>query len=248
MKLAGKYALVSGGATGIGRSTAELYASEGATVAILDYNEEEGRAAVSTIESAGGKASFYKVDVRDEGEVASALASVNAEFGRLDAAVCSAGVLRGASRKITELSLEEWETTIGTNLTGVFLTVKHSAPLLERSGKSVLMVISSGAGVYGGSSSFAYAASKGGLYGMRFNLEGELTPKGVRVHIICPGSVSTPLKVRNMVENAERRGEDPLKAEEEARRVLPDPIGVARILLMLASEEGEYMRGTVTTR
>ncbi len=247
MKLAGKYALIAGGATGIGRATAELYASEGAAIAIMDYNEEEGREAVSTIEAVGGRASFYKADVRDEGEVANAIKSVDAEFGRLDAAVCSAGVLRGASRKIAELSLEEWEATIGTNLTGTFLTIKHAVPLLEKADTSVLMVISSGAGVYGGSSSFAYAASKGGLYGMRFNLEGELGPKGVRVHIICPGSITTPLKVKNMVENAERRGGDPREALEEAKR-LGDPIGVARILLMLASEEGEYMRGTVNTR
>ncbi len=246
MKLAGKYALVAGGATGIGRATAELYASEGAAVAIMDYNEEEGRQAVSTIEAAGGTAVFYRADVRNEGEVATALTSVDSEFGCLDAAVCAAGVLRGASRKIAELSLEEWEATIGTNLTGTFLTVKHATPLLEKAGTSVLMVISSGAGVHGGSSSFAYAASKGGLYGMRFNLEGELGPKGVRVHTILPGSVSTPLKVKNMVENAERRGGDPREALEEAKR-LPDPIGVARILLTLASKEGEYMRGTVTT-
>ncbi len=247
MKLAGKNALVAGGATGIGRATAELYASEGAAVAIIDYNVEEGEQAVDQIRSLGGKASFCKVDVRKEEDVAAALQEIDADYGSLDAVVCSAGVLRGASRNITELTMDEWSDTIDTNLTGVFLTVKHAAGMMEKANKSVLMVISSGAGVYGGSSSLPYAASKGGLYGMRFNLEGALAPLGVRVHIICPGSITTPLKVQNMIENAERRGEDPGAAEKEAN-TLGDPLGIARILVMLASEDGEYMRGTVRTR
>jgi NAD(P)-dependent dehydrogenase (short-subunit alcohol dehydrogenase family) len=247
-KLTDKIAVITGGATGIGGSAAELFAAEGATALVLDYDETEGRATIERIRQAGGTGESYQIDVRSGPETADVFERIGETYGRVDILVCSAGVLKGAYSGISELSEEDWNATLDTNLKGTYLTAKHAAPLLERAGESVLLLIASGAGVRGGSSSFAYAASKAGIHGMYHNFVSDLGPKGTRVHVICPGGIATPLKLRNVGEGAAARGEDAEQAIEAARQSLGEPIGVARVLAFLASEEGSYVRGTVFTR
>lgn len=246
MRLANKEALVTGGATGIGRATAELFAQEGAHVHIVDYNEAEGRAAVEQIEAAGGQARFYATDVRLAESVAASVAQISEHTVRLEVAVFAAGVLTGAYKTIAELSEEDWDATLDTNLKGTFLSAKYATPLLAAAGQSVLLIIASGAGVRGGSSSYAYAASKAGQHGLHYKLESELGPKGVRLHVVCPGGIATPLKLENIAQGAEAAGRDPEEATRNA--ALGEPMGVARVLAFLASEEGSYVRGTVFTR
>mgnify|MGYP001239559474 FL=1 len=246
MRMSGKVALITGGATGIGRATAELFASEGAFVHIVDYNEPEGHAAVEAIVEAGGQAAFYATDVRNEQSVAQSIGGVAAVSAHIDVVVIAAGVLKGAFKSIEELGEEDWDATIDTNLKGTFLTTKYVAPLLEEAGESVFLLIASGAGVRGASSSHAYAASKAGMHGMYYKLEQELSPKGVRLHVICPGGIATPLKLENVAQGAVAQGQDPEAAQRNAN--LGEPIGVARILAFLASEEGSYVRGTIFTR
>jgi len=246
VKLTNKDALITGGSTGIGRAATELFAQEGACVHIMDYNESEGRAAVEQIEAAGGQAHFYAADVRMEESVAAAVAQLRERTARLDVAVFAAGVLKGAYKTIEELEEEDWDATLDTNLKGTFLAAKYATPLLAAAGKSVLLIIASGAGVRGGSSSYAYAASKAGQHGLHYKLEGELGPQGVRLHVVCPGGIATPLKLENIAQGAKAAGRDPEEAKRNA--VLGDPMGVARVLAFLASEEGSYVRGTVFTR
>ncbi len=245
-KLSGKIALVTGGATGIGRATCEMYAKEGAFVHLLDYNEKDGSEAVAGIIASGGQGSFHKVDVRNEESVVKAMKEVSIRSNRVDVAVLSAGVLQGAFKRIDELSENDWDSTIDTNLKGTFLSAKYLAPKLSAAGESVLLLIASGAGVRGASSSHAYAASKAGMHGMHYKLEGELGPQGVRIHVICPGGIATPLKLANVAQGALSQGNDPDEAIRKSK--LGDPIGVARILVFLASEDGSYVRGTIFTR
>ena len=246
MRLAGKIVVTTGGATGIGGAAAELCAAEGAVSIILDYNREEGPSTLGRIENSGGRGEFHEVDVRLEKQVAAVFAKIAAAHGRVDVLICSAGVLTGAHQKITELAEEDWDTTIDTNLKGTYLTGKHAAPLLKASPSSVLLLIASGAGVGGGSSSYAYAASKGGMHGMQYNFARDLP--GTRVHVVCPGSIATPLKLKNIGQGAVKRGEDPEAAIEAAKKTLGDPVGIARILAFLASEDADYIRGDIRTR
>ena len=246
MKLRGKIALVTGGATGIGRATAELFGAEGAHVVILDYNEQEGRAALAAIEKDGGQGAFYQTDIRSSQSVAAAFQQVGQRCDRLNILVCSAGVLKGAYKGVAGLPEEDWDATIDTNLKGTYLAVSQAAPLLEKAGQSVVLLISSGAGVRGASSSLAYAASKAGVHGMQYNIESGV--RGARVHVICPGGIATPLKLENIAQGAEAAGQDAAKAVEEAKKQLGDPMGIARVLTFLASEEGDYVRGTIFTR
>ena len=244
MRLKDKVALATGGATGIGRATAELFAAEGARVLILDYNEAEGRAAVAAIEKRGGQAEFHQNDVRSAQSVERVFQQLNAD--RLDVLVCSAGVLKGAFQGVAGLSEEDWDATIDTNLKGTYLVARQAAPLLERAGQSVVLLIASGAGVRGASSSLAYAASKAGVHGMQYNIEAHV--RGARVHVICPGGIASPLKLENIAQGAQAAGQDPARAVEEAKKQLGDPMGVAQVLAFLASEEGSYVRGSIFTR
>ena len=244
-RLAGKVALITGGATGIGRATVELFAREGARPVIADLNRDEGEAAVAEATAAGVEALFVEVDVRSDDQVRAAVRAVSERFGRLDILVNSAGILRGAYQSVEEMDLETWSAVLEVNTTGSFLCCKHAAPLIERSGGGVILLIASVAGVRGASSSLAYGASKGGVQGLAYTLTGQLEPRGIRVNVVCPGSLDTPLKRQNVRDGAAARGEDPDAVL--ARTQLGDPVGVARVLTFLASSDGDYVRGTVFT-
>ena len=240
--------MVTGGATGIGGAAAERFAADGALSVILDLNEQEGRSTVERVTAAGGRAELHLLDVRSGEQTAGVFREIGERHGRVDVLLCSAGVLDGAYRSISDLPEGEWDVTIDTNLKGTYLTVRSAAPLLRAAGRSVLLLVSSGAGVRGASSSYAYAASKAGMHGMQYNFEQDLGGGGTRVHVICPGGIATPLKLLNIAQGAEARGEDPEPAVAAARRSLGDPAGVAKVLAFLASDDGEYVRGTVFTR
>lgn len=238
--------MVTGGATGIGGATSDMYAAEGAVVIIVDYNTEAGTAAVERIQAAGGRAEFHQLDVRCAEATEQVFERIGASHGRIDVLVCSAGILRGAFQGIADLQEDDWDATLDTNLKGTYLSGRFAAPWLRQAEGSVLLLIASGAGVRGGSSSFAYAASKAGMHGMQHNFAIDLTD--TRVHVICPGGIATPLKLLNIAEGADARGEDADAAVEAARQSLGDPVGVARILTFLASDDADYVRGTVFTR
>lgn len=245
-RLQDRIAVVTGGATGIGGATSEMFAAEGALTVIVDYNAEAGAAAAARIQAAGGRAEFHELDVRSSEQTGEVFARIGTAHGRIDVLVCSAGILRGAFQGIAELEEEDWDATIDTNLKGTYLCGKYAAPWLRRASRSVLLLIASGAGVRGGSSSFAYAASKAGMHGMQYNFSSDLPD--TRVHVICPGGIATPLKLLNIAQGASARGEDADAAVEAARKALGDPAGVARILTFLASDDADYVRGTIFTR
>ncbi len=247
-RLEDRIAVITGGATGIGGATAELYAAEGAVVHLLDANVEAGQATEARIRDAGGQARFHSLDVRDADQVRSVFERIGTTDERIDVLVCSAGVLRGAYCSITELEEDDWDATLDTNLKGTYLTTRFAAPLIRKAEKSVILLIASGAGVRGGSSSYAYAASKAGVHGMQYNLQSDLGPSGARIHVVCPGGIATPLKLKNVAEGAQSRGENVESAVADARQSLGDPVGVARVLTFLASDDGEYVRGTIFTR
>ena len=247
MRLQGKVVAITGGARGIGRAAAECCAGEGAAVVIGDLLPEEGDATVTAIAGQGGRARFVPTDVTKEDDCARLMATAVETFGRLDVLITCAGILRGDWTPVDELDDEVFRAVIDVNLRGTFLSVKHAVPRLPQPG-GVIICIASGAGVRGGSSSMAYAPSKGGVHGFAMAIEAQLAPRGIRVNDVCPGSLATELKLRNIGNQAARRGESPEAAMEAARPTLGDPIGVGRILAFLASDEADYIRGAIFTR
>lgn len=244
MRLAGKTVLITGGAAGIGRATALRLASEGAAVFIADTSADAGEELVAEIAAAGGRARFAPCDVTLEPEVREVMQQVQAHFGALDVLINSAGILQGAFQQVDELDLETFRLVLDVNVTGTFLFCKYAVPLMTPGG--VVICLSSGGGVRGPSSSLAYGASKAGVHGLGLTLQSQLEARDIRVNVVCPGSINTPMKRQNLRDAAAARGEDP--EHVLATTKLGDPDGVARVLTFLASDEADYVSGTVFTR
>jgi NAD(P)-dependent dehydrogenase (short-subunit alcohol dehydrogenase family) len=174
-------------------------------------------------------------------------AQIDQRFGRLNVLLHTAGVLKGAYVPLEDFSLETFRTVLEINTIGSFLCVQHSVPLFEKAGKGVIVLVSSGAAT-GGSSSFAYGTSKGGVNSLGVLFNNALGAKNIRVNVVSPGNIDTPMKRSVIAAEVERRGSpvDFDRAVSEAH--LGKPEGVARVLAWLASDEADYVRGMVTTR
>jgi 3-oxoacyl-[acyl-carrier protein] reductase len=247
VRLANKRIIVTGAATGIGRATARLTAAEGARVAALDINDGDGRSIVDEIRGSGGSARYWHADVRSAGEVAAAVAEVLDWFdGGVDVLLHLAGILQGAAVALPAFPDAVWDEVIDINVKGSYLVAKQVAEPMIAAGSGVIVLCSSGAGVTGGSSSFAYGSSKGATHGLSLVLAQRLAPHGIRVHDVCPGSVETPLKVAQLRAVYDQDGN---RAQfEQAMRSLVPADGIAPVFAFLASDEARYVRGGLFTR
>ena len=246
MRLANRRIIVTGAATGIGRATARLAAAEGAAVAAMDINDTDGAATVAGINDAGGRARYWHTDVRNRDQVAAGVAAaVEWLGGGVDVLLHIAGVLQGAAVDLTEFSDAVWDEVLDVNLKGSYLMSKQVAGPMITAGSGVIVLCSSGAGVSGGSSSFAYGSSKAATHGLSMVLAQRLAAHGIRVHDVCPGSVDTPLKVAQLREVYRHSG-DREEYEQALRRLLP-PEEIAPIFAFLASDEARHVRGSIFT-
>ena len=241
-----KIILITGGAQGIGGAAAQLCAQRGAEVIITDIKDETGEALAASLQAGGHKARYDRLDVRCHEDAQRVFGDVKERHGRLDVLICSAGVLRGPNLMPDAFPVDVFDDVIAVNVRGVFLCVKEAYPLLEASGKGVVLLVGSGAGVTGASSSIAYGTSKGAVNGMGMTLENHLRDKGIRVNVVCPGGIETELKLRQMRESAEAQGQ--AFDLEDARSRLGDPEGVGEALAFLASDDGRYIRRNLFTR
>ena len=154
--LSGKRIIVTGAATGIGRSTAIRVSANGAKVAAFDVNDTDGAATISDINESGGDARYWHVDVRDETAVAGAVAAAETWLGRIDVLIHVAGILQGAGVELDEFPEDIWDTVLDVNLRGTFTVSKYVTAIMKKQGAGVIILTASGAGVLGGSSSYAY--------------------------------------------------------------------------------------------
>lgn len=204
----GKIILITGAAQGIGEATARVCAARGAHVILVDVKEESGEAAAAAIREAGGQATFRAVDIRSEDAVRTLFEEVGAEHGHLDVLICAAGVLQGQYIQPEDFPVDTFEFVIDVNVKGTFLCAKYATPLLLEADKGVLILIASGAGVVGGSSSLAYGTSKGAVNGMGMVLANYLEPRGIRVNTVCPGGLATEMKLNVIKRRAELDGQE----------------------------------------
>jgi 3-oxoacyl-[acyl-carrier protein] reductase len=193
MKLSGKVALVTGGATGIGRATVLALAREGAAVAINYFRSEaEARETARLAEQAGARALPVQADVTREPEVRAMVERVARELGGLDGLVNNAGwTQRVPHRQLDDLTDDIWERVLATNLRGPFYCVRAAVPHLERRGGGAIVNITSVASATGTGSSIAYAASKAGLDTLTKSLARALAPSRIRVNAVAPGLLGT---------------------------------------------------------
>ncbi|MGI9324273.1 MAG: SDR family NAD(P)-dependent oxidoreductase [Pseudomonadales bacterium] len=246
-RLWGQVALVTGAASGIGRACAERLAAEGAKVLLTDIDSKAGGEAAEQINAAGGKATFFEHDVRDEQQWQAAIAIAEEQLGGLHVLVNNAGIGIGGS--IIEMSLEDWQRQQAINLDGVFLGVKHGIPAMCRAGKGSIINISSVAGMKGSPRLAAYCATKGGvrLFSKAVALECGVEGWPVRVNSVHPGIIDTPIWTKvaptDITPGANVVDLDDMSSVTALKRAgLPHDI--ANGVAFLASDESSYMTGT----
>ncbi len=233
-RLEGKVAVITGGASGIGRETARRFAEEGARVCVVDLADEPGEEIASEIEGL-----YERLPVTSPEDVQRVYREAAGRFGGLDVLFNNAGISPPDDDSILETDLDAWQRVQDVNLKSVFLCCKYGIPyLLERGGGSVINTASFVAVMGAATSQISYTASKGGVLAMTRELGVQFARQGVRVNALCPGPVSTPLL-------QELFAKDPEKA---ARRLVHLPMGrfaeateIANAVLFLASDESSYV-------
>lgn len=243
MRLEGKVALITGGAAGIGKATADKFVQEGARVIICDVNEPGGQETASEL---GENCTFYAVDISDRQSVQHFVEEVITEFERIDILVNNAGILRDATlvkvkdgELVKQMSEEAFDTVVSVNLKGVFNCTQAVAPYMIRQGSGSIINASSVVGLDGNFGQTNYVATKAGVVGMTKVWARELGRYNIRVNAVAPGMILTEMLLSMPEEALES-----FKQRSSIKR-LGTPEEVANLYLFLASDEASFISGTV---
>ncbi|MEJ7840055.1 MAG: SDR family NAD(P)-dependent oxidoreductase [Thermomicrobiales bacterium] len=238
--------LVTGAGSGIGRATAIELATRGAKVGVCSRSEANIAATIDEIERAGGTALSLIADVNCEEDINNAFAKLDATWGRLDGVVVNAGV-NGVWAPIAELTLDEWNTTISTNLTSTFLTTKAALPLLKRQGGSIAITASvNGTRIFSNTGASAYSTSKAGQVAFAKMAALELARDKIRVNVVCPGWISTNIGDATYARNL-ASVKIPVNYPEGSSPLAGGPgsaESVAKLFAFLLSDDSSHISGT----
>jgi len=239
MILADQVAIVTGSARGIGRAIAELFAKEGAKVAIVDLRKEDADATAAEIKNNGGEAAGFQADVRDYAQAERVVEEVLQQWEKVDILVNNAGVIR--DKLLMAMEPEDWRIVIDTNAGGTFNFTRAVIPHMVRARRGCIINLSSVAATFGGRGQVNYSASKGAVSSFTRSLAAEVAKRGVRVNAIAPGMIETEMSkaVRSSW------GEEILKTIPMRRYGKPEDI--AAVALFLASPAASYITGQVIT-
>ncbi|MCC8025102.1 MAG: SDR family oxidoreductase [Clostridium sp.] len=236
--LAGRVAVVTGAAQGIGYHSAKMLCDNGMKVALVDLNEEKVKASAAKAASEGGEAIGIGCDVSDENDIEAMIEKVAETFGTVDVVVNSAGIL--SSTKIPDIKREDWDKMLAVNLSGTFFTIQKAWPYLIKSSCGRVINISSTAGRMGGvENSMSYTASKGGVCAITKGIARKMAPYGVTVNAVCPGPTATDI-VKTYTEEELKN----LNSKNMLGR-LGKPEEIAAAVCFLASEEAGYITASM---
>jgi NAD(P)-dependent dehydrogenase (short-subunit alcohol dehydrogenase family) len=239
-RLEGKVAVITGGASGMGRATALRFLAEGARVVVADLNDATGKEFLETAAADGHARDvrFIRTDVAEEADVAAMIGHAVSEFGRVDVVFNNAG-LGGAFGPVTDLEVEDWDFTFAVLVRGVFLGIKHGARAMKRQGDGGSIInTASVAGLSGGAGPLCYSAAKAAVVNLTRSASLELAPDKIRVNAICPGGILTPLIHRG----------SPDAARPRMKELQPWPeVGegehIAGAALFLSSDDARFVTG-----
>jgi len=242
-ELTGKKAIITGGASGIGRATAVLLAQSGAAVAIVDLDETGGEEVVRQIVEASGKAMFIRADVSQAADCQNAVRETVVAWGGVDILFNNAGIVQRAT--VVELSEEDWDRVMAVNVKSMFLMSKYVIPLMEKGGGGAIINNASGWGLTGGARAAVYCASKGAVVNLTRAMAIDHGSKSIRVNCIAPGDTDT-----SMLRNEAKQLGEPVEAFLKDSAIRPlgrigQPEEVATAVLYLASEAASFVTGAV---
>ena len=238
-RLDGKVAIITGGASGIGRDTVLRFVQEGASVVMADRNRVGGEETRHLAQALGPDVIFVPVDVSKPDQVQAMVEAATARFGRLDVLVNAAAVLI-RTPPLAEIDERHWDLIMEANLKGLFLCCKHSIPAMLKSGGGSIVNISSVSGLRGQGYSLPYAVSKAGVIHLTMVAANQYTALGIRVNVVAPGPVDTP-QLRGSTASAEAFKER--EAQHPMGRVAT-PREIADAILFLASDEASFISGS----
>jgi NAD(P)-dependent dehydrogenase (short-subunit alcohol dehydrogenase family) len=247
MQLTGKVAVVTGAGSGIGKATAQLFAKEGAKVALLGRTKEELEKTFAEIQGEQGEALPVVADISQPEQMQQATQQIVEQWGRLDIVFANAGI-NGVWAPLEELAPEEWDKTLNINLKGTFLTVKYAVPYLKKQGGSVIITSSvNGTRIFSNTGATAYSCSKAAQVAFAKMVALELAKHRIRVNVICPGAIETDIN-----ESTERRDlehiQEPVEFPEGKIPLTDGKPGtseqVAQLVLFLASDASSHISGT----
>lgn len=243
-----KIVAITGGGSGIGYSASKMFAKEGATVLILEINEENAVKTKAEIESEGGKAAVYPIDVSNEEAVKETFEKIDLEFGGLDVLYNNASVFWSEGEKrdnaVDVLDMKVFERIMKINLFGLVYCSKYAIPLLKKRGGGSIINTGSSAAVYGVTECDSYTASKGATVALTRSMAVEYGPFNIRTNCICPAGIATPMLVESNLKNPNF---DPDKFCEKGTPLkrFGKPEEIAGTAIFLASEDGGYLNGAI---
>ncbi|MEN9805197.1 MAG: hypothetical protein RIS41_2044 [Actinomycetota bacterium] len=237
-RLTGKVALITGAASGLGRTAAEMFAAEGALVVVADV--VDGDEVIESIDAVGGEATYVRCDVTDSDSVAAAVEHAREQYGALHVLYNNAGVMLADDDGPENTSIETYERTMDINVKGVLIGCRHAIPaMLESGGGSIVNVASFVAHLGAATPQIAYTASKGAVLAMTREIAVMYARRGIRANALCPGPIMTPLLAKFLSDDAKRQ-----------RRLVHVPMGrfgepheIAHGAIFLASDESSWMTG-----
>jgi NAD(P)-dependent dehydrogenase (short-subunit alcohol dehydrogenase family) len=241
-KLVGKVALISGGASGIGRATALLFAREGAKLALADIDLKRGAAVEQEIRANGGQAMFIGCDVSQASDCQRTVQAAVAELGGLDILFNNAGIIQRAA--VPNISEADWDRVMAVNVKSVFLLSKYAIPAMVKAGGGVIINTASGWGLVGGRRAASYCASKGAVVLLTKAMALDHGEQNIRVNCICPGDTETPLLLAEAEQLGQPRHDFLAEAAQRPLQRLGQPEDVAQAALYLASDAAACVTGT----
>jgi NAD(P)-dependent dehydrogenase (short-subunit alcohol dehydrogenase family) len=241
-RLGGKVIIVTGGGSGIGAASAQLFATEGARVAICDLAQDQVDTISGEIMSHGGDAFGMVADISDSGQVRAFVNAVVERFGRIDGLFANAGISGRGS--VVEISEQDFQRTLAVNLGGAFLCSKHAIPHMAASGGGSIVFTASELALIGSRNNAAYTASKAALIGLARSMALDHSNQGIRVNVLCPGPIETPMLRRSIDRHEDSRAYEQMILDETPLHRIGRPEEIARVALFLLSDDSSYMTGS----
>jgi len=243
-RLDGKVAIITGGGDGIGKGICEVFAEEGARLAVIDINDQTGNATVAQVRESGAEAAYFRCDVGLEEDIAAMADAVVKTFGGIDVLINNAGV--HLTKGTLETATSEWERCLAVDLRGVWLCTKHCAPAMIARGRGAVVNISSVQGVQTMVNFAAYATAKAGVIGLTRNMALDLAPT-IRVNSILPGYIWTPLYDRWLERSGDAENLHKSVTDLQPMKRIGTPLDVAQGCVYLVSDESSWVTGTSLT-